>query len=137
MPTMLTASGTLTGTLSAPAPTVGYDATNDVSTFHLEQTGSGPFKVTIDMGFKGRPMAMTYMNSTTGFTCEVTVTSGTAATDTWNATTTAPVAGSCSLTITGMPTVGSQGYIVHGSLSITAAADQGGASGNVMLAGTL
>jgi hypothetical protein len=136
MPTMLTASGSLTGTISAPAPVVGYDATGNVSSFYIAQMADGPFKAEVTMGFMGRPTAMTYSNTTTGFTCDVTLTSGTAATDTWVASTTAPAQGTCSLTVTGMPTVGSQGYIVHGSITLSTVSHGGAASGMVMLAGT-
>jgi hypothetical protein len=135
MPTMLTASGSLTGTISAPAPTVGYDATGDVSSFYVTQMAAGAFKAEVTIAFKGRPMAQTYSSSTTGFTCDVTVTSGTAATDTWVASATKAMS-SCTLTIAGMPTVGSQGYVVHGALTITAQNNGGAATGAVMLAGS-
>jgi hypothetical protein len=138
MNTMVTASGMLTGTISAAAPTVGYDSGGDVGSFTLRQQGMGPFKVDINVGFGGRPMATTYSSASTGFTCNVTVRSGTAPNDTWTAIVNQPMqtnSGSCSLTLSSA-TLGSSGYVVAGSLSITANSAQGAASGTVQLSGT-
>src|SRR5437870_673387 len=86
MPSMITASGVLTGTLSAPKPTVGYDAVGNAGNFLLKNTASGlPFKADIAVDYGGMPSMVTYTSASMGFRCNVTVTSGTAAADTWAA----------------------------------------------------
>lgn len=139
MPSMLTASGALTGTISAPKPTVGFDATASDGTFLLKKTADGAaFKADVVIGFQQAPAATTYTTTTTGFSCNVTVTSGTAAADTWVArhnTVGGGNRGSCSLTFnSAMMSAG--GYDVTGTLSVTAEASGGASSGTVMLMGT-
>jgi hypothetical protein len=140
MPSMVTASGSLTGMISAPKPTVGYDPTMDQSNFYLKKTsGTGlPFKVDLSIGFNGAPAAMTYTSASPGFTCNVTVTSGTAAADTWTAlfnSTAGANKGSCSLTLSSAMT-GAAGYDVAGTFSITADTSGGASTGMVMLSGS-
>jgi hypothetical protein len=68
----------------------------------------------------------------------VTVTSGTAAADTWVAlfnSTAGANKGTCSLTLTSA-TAGATGYEVAGSLSITADNSGGASTGMVMLTGS-
>src|SRR4051812_5234596 len=102
MNTMVTASGMLTGTISAVAPTVGYESGGDVGSFSLRQQATGPFKIDINVVFGGRPMATTYSGASLGFQCYTTVSSGTAAGDTWTAIINFPSqnnSGSCSVTL--------------------------------------
>jgi hypothetical protein len=139
MPSMITATGQLTGTISAPKPTVGYDATSLAGDFVLKKTaGTLPFKLDIAIDFNGMPAASTYMSGSAGFKCDATVTSGTTAADTWVALFNSTVGadkGSCSLTFSSV-TMGGSGYSVAGSFSITAAAMGGASSGTVTLMGT-
>ena len=138
MNTMLTTTLMLTGTIAAPEPTSGYDSNNDVGSFILRQQAMGAFKVDINMGFTGRPTAMTYTSPGGGFSCNVTITSGTAAADTWVALFNQPPQmdkGTCSLTLTSA-TVGATGYVVDGSLSVTGRAQGGASAGMVQLSGT-
>ena len=138
MPSMLAASGALTGTISAPKPTVGFDATSSDGTFLLKKTAAGDFKADIVIGFRQAPAATTYTTTTAGFSCNVTVTSGTAAADTWVArhnTVGGGNRGSCSLTFNSAA-MGAAGYDVTGTLSVTAEASGGASSGMVMLMGT-
>ena len=138
MPSMLTASGALTGTISAPKPTVGFDAAAGDGTFLMQKTADGPFKADLVIGFRQAPAAMTYSSSSMGFSCNVTVTSGTAAANTWVTrfnTVGGADRGSCSLTFTSA-TMGANGYDVSGTLSVTAEASGGASSGMVTLMGT-
>jgi hypothetical protein len=135
----LTANGALDGGITVPAPIVGYDATGSTSTFTLPAQSSGPFLADINMTFGGAPMSMAYDKTSTGFTCDVTITSGTSSSDTWTALANKPAKGAdkgtCSLSLAS-ETVGSQGYIVHGTLAITAPNQGGAATGVVNLTGT-
>lgn len=139
MPSMLTASGALTGTISAPKPTVGYDATATEGSFFLRKTTAGlPFKADINISFGAAPSPATFNSSSPGFKCDVTVTSGTAAMDTWVARHNSVAGanrGSCSITFTSA-TMGAGGYDVSGTLAITADNSGGAATGMVMLSGS-
>jgi hypothetical protein len=135
----LTATGALDGGVTVPAPIVGYDATGGTSTFTMPMQSSGPFLADINMAFGGAPMSMAYDKTSTGFTCDVTVTSGTSSGDTWTALINKPAKGAdkgtCSLSLSS-ETVGPQGYVVHGTLAITAPFAQGQSTGTVNLTGT-
>jgi hypothetical protein len=139
MPTMVTATGALTGTISAPKPTVGYDATSTAGNFFLMKSSSGlPFKVSLSIDFNGVPSTTTYASGSGGFKCNATVTSGTAAADTWLAlfnSTMGANTGMCSLTFSNV-TMGGSGYSVSGTFNITATAMGGASSGMVTLMGT-
>lgn len=139
MPSMFTAAGSLTGTITAPKPTVGYDAAGDEGSFLLKKSVAGlPFKADVTIEFTGAPAAMTYTSTSPGFSCNVLVTSGTAAADTWVALYNSPAGankGSCSLTFTSATTSAS-GYTVAGTLSITADNSGGAATGMVTLTGS-
>ena len=139
MPSMLTASGALTGTISAPKPTVGYDASANDASFFLKKTVSGlPFKADIAISFAAAPSATTFDSASPNFRCDVTVTSGTAAADTWVARFNSPAGankGTCSLTFTSAA-MGTGGYDVAGTVSITADNQGGASTGMVMLSGT-
>lgn len=139
MPSMLMATGALTGTISAPKPTVGYDATSSDGTFLLKKTSEGlPFKADIVIGFRQAPGAMTYTTMSPGFSCNVTVTLGSTPADTWVArhnTVGGGNRGTCSLTFSSAA-MGAGGYDVAGTVSVTAEASGGASSGTVMLMGT-
>lgn len=140
MPSMLSATGSLTGMISAPKPTAGYESVANTSFFNLKKTaGTGlPFKVDINLGFNGAPMAQAYTSSSAGFTCNATITSGTTAADTWVALYNTPAGGNtgtCTLTLTSAAT-SAAGYDVAGNVTITAMANGGGASGMVTVMGT-
>lgn len=140
MPSMLSATGGLTGMISAPKPTAGHESTANTSFFNLKKTaGTGlAFKVDINIGFNGAPMQQTYTNASGGFTCNATITSGTTADDTWVALYDTPAGmntGTCSLTLTSAAT-SPAGYDVAGNVTITATANGGGASGTVTVMGT-
>lgn len=139
MPSMLTASGMLTGTVSAQKPIAGYDAQGNTGSFLLStMTAMQPFKVDINVEFTGAPAALTYTSASPGFTCNTTITSGTAAADTWVAlfnSTAGANKGTCSLTFSSVMMSGA-GYQVAGTLDITAQAQGGASSGMVTLTGT-
>jgi hypothetical protein len=141
MPSTLSASGALSGMISAPKPLVGYDATGNAGSFTLNKTsGAGlPFKAEITLGFTGMPSASTtYTSSSPGFTCNVRVTSGAAAADTWVALYNQPPQankGACSLTLSSAA-VGAAGYDVTGTLTLTADNSGGASTGMVNLSGS-
>ncbi len=140
MPTMLTATGQLTGMIAAPKPSAGYDATTDTSSFNLKKTaGAGlAFKVDINIGFNAAPAPGTYTSSSPGFTCNATVTSGAMTDNTWIALFNSQAGGNtgtCSLTLTSA-TTSAAGYDVAGNLTITGTAQGGSASGMVTVMGT-
>ena len=86
----------------------------------------------------GMPSVTTYTSASAGFKCNATVTSGTAANDTWVARFASSAGankGTCSLTFSNV-TMGGAGYAVEGTLSITADTEGGASSGMVMLSGT-
>jgi hypothetical protein len=135
----LTANGSLDGGITVPAPIVGYDATGGTSTFTMPMQSSGPFLADINMSFGGAPMSMVYDKTSTGFTCDVTISDGTMPMNTWTALANKPAKGAdkgtCSLSLSS-ETVGSQGYIVHGTLAITAPNGEGASTGVVNLTGS-
>jgi hypothetical protein len=138
LPTMLTASDMLSGTVAAPKPTVGYDAAGSTGSFSVRQTAAGAFKADINVGFSGQPAVTTYTSTSGGFSCNALITSGTAAADTWTALFNQPPQmnrGSCSLTFSSVE-LGAGGYSVHGTLQITALSAGGASSGMVTVSGT-
>jgi len=140
MPTMLTATGALTGMITAPKPTAGTDAVTNTSFFNLRKTsGTGlAFKIDVTIDFGGAPTAQTYDSSSAGFRCNATVTDGMTAANTWIALFNSMAGGdtgTCSLTLTSA-TMSASGYDVAGTLSITGTASGGGAGGMVTVMGT-
>lgn len=135
MPTMLSATGALVGSISAPKPIIGYDT---ASSFVLKKTtGTLAFTVDINIGFAGMPMNGSFAAGTDGFTCDATIASGTTSADTWvtKQNLGGTPAGSCELTLAGV-TLGSSGYTATGNLKVTAQAMGGASSGTVTVMGT-
>ncbi|MBL8955186.1 MAG: hypothetical protein JNK82_30695 [Myxococcaceae bacterium] len=142
LPTRLTATGSLSGMISAPKPQAGHDAITNTSSFNLKSMNMGlgqlVFKVDINIGYDGLPMSATYSSTSAGFTCNAVITSGTAADDTWVALFNSPAGankGTCSLTLTRAMSTTS-GYDVSGTVTITGAAEGGAAGGMVTVTGT-
>jgi hypothetical protein len=140
MPSMVTASGQLTGTIAAPAALVGYEATMDDGHFVLTKTSGMGLKFTFDMNvdFGGMPGVKTYTSASPGFSCNVTVADGTTPANTWIALFNQPPQmnkGTCSLTFTSVSMSGS-GYTTAGNFSITADNSGGASTGMVTVMGT-
>lgn len=137
LPSTISASDQLTGNISAPKPTVGFDATGMTSTFSMRQTGAGAFKADVVFDFGGAPTVQTYTSASPGFKCNVVITSGTASADTWVALYgqgAQPNKGTCSLTFSSVEMSG--GYVVHGQFAVITDAQGGASAGNVNVAGT-
>jgi hypothetical protein len=137
-PATFTLMGALDGGVTTAAPVVGFSGSS--STFNAAQTATGGNPgVDVAFAWNGSPMAMTtYTSSSAGFGCNVTITSPSATNDTWVARYAVPMqsnTGMCSLTVSS-ETLGSQGYEVHGNLSVTAQPGEGGSAGMVILNGT-
>ena len=137
-PATFTLMGALDGGVTAPAPVVGFSGSS--STFNTSQgAAQGNPGVDVAFSWNGSPAAnTTYTSTSAGFGCDVTITSGSAASDTWVARYAVPMqsnTGMCSITVSS-ETLGSQGYEVHGNLSVTATAMGGASAGTVTLNGT-
>jgi hypothetical protein len=139
MPSMVMASGSLTGTISAPVPIVGYDGAQS-SSFTLTKTSGSGLKFTIDLSiaFDGMPMMMSYTSTSAGFGCTATIADGTTPADTWVALFNQPMQmnkGTCTLTFSKV-TMGGSGYSTNGNFLITAENSGGAATGTVSIMGT-
>jgi len=140
----LTATGALTGMITTAAPVAGYEADTMLAAFSITDSATGtPFTVDINYGFGGTPMIQAYMAGSTNFACDVKIARGTASdagttADTWVALyneTAGANAGTCSLSVSAVNT-GPQGYILNGTLAVTAPNMGGASTGTVMLTGT-
>ncbi len=141
----LTATGALTGTIMTNAPVAGYDADTMLAEFSLTDSSTGtPFTVDINYTFGGIPMIQAYMDGTGELrvrrhhcTRGTGSDAGTTA-DTWVArdnVTSGANAGTCTLSLSAVNT-GPQGYILNGTLTVTAPNMGGASTGSVMLTGT-